>query len=290
MFKDACENSARVGVGTRQMSNMVAERWPQESIRRRTVEEIVDMPVSQISERIDEMVALPKVEQGEGDSKKAYDIKSFDQMEDEAKVLVQQIAGYKGTEDQLYSEGDRIDAVQTSISELDANVTRATEIRKKQHAEFATSTVNNAAATNSLKLTVNSLNEFYAPRLHEAAPKAELSLEDRVYVNVSALIQERIVEETVDVAVPQVMEETVEIAKYIPQERVEICTVEQVVDVPVPQIMEDIFGVVKFVSQERAQQRTVEQVVDVLVQPVMEEIIDVMKVVCLERVSERIEE
>ena len=76
--------------------------------------EIVQIPVPQILERIDEMVTLPTVEQGE-DGKKAYDIDSFDQTEDEGKVLVQQIAGCKDAirdnEYQLSTTHARIEAV-----------------------------------------------------------------------------------------------------------------------------------------------------------------------------------
>ena len=37
-------------------------------------------------------------------------------------------------------------------------------------------------------LAVNILNKFYAPRLHKAAPKAELSSDDRIYVNMGGEI------------------------------------------------------------------------------------------------------
>merc|ERR1712032_363258 len=70
----------------------------------------------------------------------------------------------------------------------------------------------------------------------------------------------------------QVVEEIVEIAKIISQERVQQRTVEQVVDVPVPQVVEEIVEIAKIIPQERVQQRTVEQVVDVPVPQVVEEI------------------
>ena len=55
---------------------------------------------------------------------------------------------------------------------------QATEIRQKQHEELATLIARNPAATKLLKLPVN---EFHAPKLHKAAPKAELGADDRVY-------------------------------------------------------------------------------------------------------------
>jgi len=141
---------------------------------------------------IEEMVGLLKAEQVEDDDKKAYCVQSFDKTEDEAKVLAHQIAGHKDTiedyEEQLSNTETRIAAVQKSISELDASVAKATEIRQKQHSEFVTLTANNAAATQLLKLAINRLNKFYAPKLHKAAPKAELSADDRVYVNMGGEI------------------------------------------------------------------------------------------------------
>ena len=52
-------------------------------------------------------------------------------------------------------------------------------------------------------------------------------------------IQEHIVEELIDVFVPQVMKETVEVVQHIPQERVQNCALAEIVDVPHTQIREE---------------------------------------------------
>ena len=52
--------------------------------------------------------------------------------------------------------------------------------------------------------------------------------------------------------------EIVEVVKVIPQERISERIVEQIVDVPVPQIMEEIVEVVQIIPQERVQNRKVE--------------------------------
>merc|ERR1711916_205586 len=107
-------------------------------------------------------------------------------------ALAKTIVGHKDAiqefQEQLSNTDDRIAVVQKSISELDDSVAKATEIRQKQHSEFVTLTANNAAATELLKLAVNRLNKFYAPKLHKAAPKAELSSDDRIYVNMGGEI------------------------------------------------------------------------------------------------------
>ena len=46
-------------------------------------------------------------------------------------------------------------------------------------------------------------------------------------------IQERIVEEIIDVPVPEVMEKTVEVGKHVRQEGMQSYTVEQIVGVPI---------------------------------------------------------
>ena len=111
---------------------------------------------------IDDMVTLLKAEQGEDDGKKAYCIKSFGQMEDEAKVMGHHISSHRDaivdSKDQLSNTGARIDAVQKSISEFDVSVTKASEFRRNQYSEFVSLTDNNIAATELLKLAVNRLN------------------------------------------------------------------------------------------------------------------------------------
>ena len=75
--------------------------------------------------------------------------------------------------DQLSCNDAHTEAVQKSSSELDVSVTKGTEIRQKQHTEFV---VNIADAMVLIRLGVNGLSGFYAPRLHEAASKAESQL------------------------------------------------------------------------------------------------------------------
>ena len=54
------------------------------------------------------------------------------------------------------------------------------------------------------------------------------------------------------------------------------CIVEQITDVHVPQIMEEIVEVAKIVLEDRLQQRTVEEIVDVPVPQFLEEIVEVI--------------
>ena len=75
-------------------------------------------------------------------------------------------------------------------------------------------------------------------------------------------VQNRMLEQTMDSPVPQIMEDSLPV---VPHERVQNRTQEQIVGVPVPQIMEAPVDVVVTTPQERVQNRTLEQIVDFLV-------------------------
>ena len=63
-----------------------------------------------------------------------------------------------------------------------------------------------------------------------------------------------------DVPVLHVMEETVEVAKHIPNERLQSYTVEQIIHVP--PIREETGDVMQLIPQERTSDHVVEQTVD----------------------------
>ena len=97
--------------------------------------------------------------------------------------------------------------------------------------------------------------------------------------------QERIVEETTHVPIPQVMEESIEVVKHIPQEQVQIYTAEQLVSMPVPRIWEETGQVIQLIQQRRIPNRVVEQIVDVLVPKIRDQIVEVVKVITQERLQ-----
>ena len=72
-------------------------------------------------------------------------------------------------------------------------------------------------------------------------------------------IPERIVEEISDVPVPEVMEKTVEVGKHSRQEGMQSYTVEQIVGAPFPQTQKEIREVTQLIPQERISDRFVEQ-------------------------------
>merc|ERR1719174_2902146 len=124
---------------------------------------------------IDDMVVNLGKEQKDDDAKKAYCEEAFDRTDDENKALVQTIADLdkaieeaESTIGQLASE---IKSLTEGIADLDKQVSEATETRKSEHEEYVTTMANNC------------MNKFYNPALYVAAPKRELSEEDRIAVN-----------------------------------------------------------------------------------------------------------
>ena len=92
-------------------------------------------------------------------------------------------------------------------------------------------------------------------------------------------ICERIRTQIGDVNVSQIVERVTEVAKTSSRDRTLQCTAEQILDVPVPEMVKQLFPCRRLfprtVSNSRIQQRTVEQIVDTLAVSLAVEIIEV---------------
>ena len=101
-------------------------------------------------------------------------------------------------------------------------------------------------------------------------------------------------EATINVPVPQIAvpvpfhKETDEVIRPVTAERSSECTVEQLVDMPVPQIQEQNLEVAEITPRRRIPERTVGQIDDVPVPQIHEQIVGVVKNILQERISERI--
>jgi hypothetical protein len=136
---------------------------------------------------IDAMVKLLGNEQNEDDAKKAYCGEEIDKTEDEIKALKQNIADLeksaedaKGLIDTLV---DEIAALAAGVAALDKEVSAATETRKEENEEYKSTLAANTAAVDLLGVAKNRMNKFYNPKMYKAAPKRELSEEERIAVN-----------------------------------------------------------------------------------------------------------
>jgi chromosome segregation ATPase len=141
---------------------------------------------------IDEMVAALKAEQEDDEAKKEYCDKEFDTADDSKKSLEKSVGdetkAIATTEDGIATTKEEIAALEAGIKSLDKAVADATEQRKEENEEFKDLMASDSAAKELIGIAKNRLNKFYNPKLYKAAPKRELSAEDRVVVSMGGTV------------------------------------------------------------------------------------------------------
>merc|ERR1719416_327124 len=141
---------------------------------------------------IDDMVALLGKEQVSDDEKKAWCESELDKAEDKLKGLDIKNADLETAIDnangQVATLTDEIAKLTDDIKQLDKDVAEATELRKTEHAENTETVANDNAAKQLLEIAKNRLAKFYTPKLYKAAPKTELSAENRVVVSMGGTV------------------------------------------------------------------------------------------------------
>merc|ERR1740121_3270767 len=133
------------------------------------------------------MIVTLKTEQVDDDKKKEYCAAQFDQSDDKKKELEKALADTEAAiasaEDGISNLKDEIAALTAGIAALDKSVAEATEQRKEEHQDYKDLMASDSAAKELLGFAKNRLNKFYNPKLYKAAPKRELSAEDRIFVS-----------------------------------------------------------------------------------------------------------
>merc|ERR1719253_1578079 len=136
---------------------------------------------------IDRMAGQLKVEQKMDDDKKLYCNAEFDTSDDQKKALERKVAdattAIMDSKEKLATLVDEIKALQAAVKELDSNVADATATRQAENALYKQTLAENTAAKSLIEMAKNRMNKFYNPSLYKAAPKRELSEEDRIAVN-----------------------------------------------------------------------------------------------------------
>jgi len=135
----------------------------------------------------DDMVVILKKEQLDDDNKKEYCSMQFDTMDDSKKALERKVADAEtaiaNAKEGIETTTQEIAALEVGIKELDKSVAEATEQRKAENVEYKELMASDGAAKEVLGFAKNRLNKFYNPKLFKAAPKQELSAEERIFVN-----------------------------------------------------------------------------------------------------------
>merc|ERR1719442_326316 len=136
---------------------------------------------------IDDMVQLLKEEQVGDDNKKEYCLTQFDNTDDKKKALEHKLGqvntGIADTKDGIETTTDEIAQLTASIKALDKEVAEATQQRQDENKAFTEMMASDNAAKELLGIAKNRLNKFYNPKLYKAAPKVELSAEERILVS-----------------------------------------------------------------------------------------------------------
>mmetsp|Transcript_39997 Transcript_39997/g.103525 ORF Transcript_39997/g.103525 Transcript_39997/m.103525 type:complete len:724 (-) Transcript_39997:95-2266(-) len=135
----------------------------------------------------DDMVQMLKNEQLDDDNKKEYCSMQFDTMDDSKKALERKVADAEtaiaNAKEGIETTTQEIAALEVGIKELDKSVAEATEQRKAENVEYKDLMASDSAATELLGFAKNRLNKFYNPKLYKAAPKQELTEEERIFAN-----------------------------------------------------------------------------------------------------------
>merc|ERR1719221_962827 len=117
---------------------------------------------------------------------------AFSKAEDKLKGLNIKISDLETAIDeangQIATLADEIAALEAGIKALDKEVADATEMRKEEHAANADTVANDSAAKQLIEIAKNRLAKFYTPKLYKAAPKTELSAENRVVVSMGGTV------------------------------------------------------------------------------------------------------
>merc|ERR1719387_2299170 len=141
---------------------------------------------------IDAMVETLKTEQDDDNHKKEYCAKQFDMADDKKKGLERSVSDLEtviaDAKDGIATTKAEIATLQDGIKALDKAVAEATEQRKEEHEDFTDLMASDSAAKELLKFAQNRLNKFYNPKLFKAAPKRELSEEDRITLNMGGTL------------------------------------------------------------------------------------------------------
>merc|ERR1719305_184307 len=141
---------------------------------------------------IDEMVGLLGAEQKDDEQKKAYCEAEIDKTEDEIKELEHDIARLEAAiadrKSLVETLTEEIHALTEGIKALDKAVAEATATRKEEHEDFVETMAADNAAKDVIAIAKNRLQKFYNPKLYVAAPKRELSEEQRITQNMGGTL------------------------------------------------------------------------------------------------------
>jgi hypothetical protein len=150
------------------------------------------MGMDKVVKMIDEMVVTLKQEQKDDDTKKLYCADEFDKSDDKKKALERSIGdldkAIEESKEQVTTLSEEIKDLEEGIVKLDREVAQATEIRKKEHADYEAELAAQSAAVKLIEFAKNRMQKFYNPKLYKPPPKRELTEEERITLNMGGTL------------------------------------------------------------------------------------------------------
>merc|ERR1719152_854904 len=127
---------------------------------------------------IDGMVGVLEGEQTKDDKTDVWCLAELDKAKEEAKateVDIEELASAVDEQrDSIATTASEIAELKSGLEELDKSVAEATDLRKKEHAEYVDTAAANQAALELIGMAKNRMNKFYNPTLYkEPEKKAE---------------------------------------------------------------------------------------------------------------------
>merc|ERR1719444_702120 len=148
--------------------------------------------MEKVIKMVDDMVVLLGEEQTADEAKKEQCEKDIDETEDKHKQLNVEIKDLEKateeTKEAIATLGDEMVALTKGIKDLDKQVAEATVNRKEENEDYVVELAANNAAAEILGFAKNRLNKFYNPKMYKAAPKRELTEEERVTLNMGGTL------------------------------------------------------------------------------------------------------
>jgi len=140
-----------------------------------------------IIKMIDDMVNLLGEEQESDSAKKEQCEKDLDLADDKKKELERTVSNLEKAiaeeKESIATLTDEIASLVQGIKDLDKDVTERTAQRKEENSDYQTEMASHIAAKELIGMAKNRMNKFYNPKLHKAAPKRELTEDERITLN-----------------------------------------------------------------------------------------------------------
>merc|ERR1719359_2497393 len=144
---------------------------------------------------IDEMIAILTKDNTDDATQKDFCISELTKTEREKAATDDKLSSLASEIEEL-TDGiaqttEKIASLQDGVARLDKDVAEATEVRKKEHAEYSETLQLSEVAVQLIGKAKNRLQKFYNPTLYKAPPKKEMSMEEKIIAaGSSALVQQ----------------------------------------------------------------------------------------------------